>query len=71
MKEVDARILPPPELKYAINIAKVNKGTWFLQPFRVAKSLNNKEWTILDLSRSPYITSENIGSLITTFMRSG
>lgn len=50
MKQVDARILPPPELKYAARTANVSKGVWRLQPFKEAKHLEDKSWTILNLS---------------------
>lgn len=50
MKQVDARILPAPELRYAERTAMVSKGVWRLQPFKEAKHLEAKSWTILNLS---------------------
>lgn len=55
MKQVDARILPAPELKYADSIAKVDKGTWRLQSFSQAKNLEERLWTIFNLSGNPTI----------------
>ncbi|XP_018300750.1 protein argonaute-2 isoform X2 [Mycetomoellerius zeteki] len=48
MKTVDARVLPPPGLKYANSTTTVEKGVWRLQQFNQAKSLNS--WTILILA---------------------
>ncbi|XP_036143314.1 protein argonaute-2 [Monomorium pharaonis] len=50
MKQVDARILAAPQLKYAGGTANVAKGVWRLQPFNQAKNLETNSWTILDLS---------------------
>jgi len=50
MKEVSARILPPPELRYAERTARVIKGVWQSQTFNQAKNLEPGTWTILNLS---------------------
>ncbi|XP_070151437.1 protein argonaute-2-like isoform X3 [Polyergus mexicanus] len=53
MKELDARILPPPVLQYNGRVAKVNKGIWQMQTFLEASNLGKDTWTILDLSNAP------------------
>jgi len=57
MKQVDARILTPPELRYAERTATVAKGIWRLQPFNQAKHLEANSWTILNLSGTSKIDS--------------
>ncbi|XP_025270021.1 protein argonaute-2 isoform X2 [Camponotus floridanus] len=50
MKEVDARILPAPVLQYKATTARVSKGIWQMQAFQTACNLEEKSWTILDLT---------------------
>ncbi|KYM80325.1 Protein argonaute-2 [Atta colombica] len=50
MQKVDARVLPPPGLKYANSTMTVEKGIWRLQQFNQAKSLGPNSWTILILA---------------------
>lgn len=50
MKKVEARILPPPELRYASRIAAVNKGIWQMHHFKQAENLSKDMWAIVDLS---------------------
>nr|XP_012231083.1 PREDICTED: protein argonaute-2 isoform X1 [Linepithema humile]XP_012231084.1 PREDICTED: protein argonaute-2 isoform X1 [Linepithema humile] len=56
MKEVDARILPPPQLKYkkgkdTTSVTPI-KGIWHLHQFIQPENLSPRLWTILDLSRN-------------------
>lgn len=50
MKQVNARILPPPELRYASRTVRVNRGVWQSQQFNRASNLENNSWTILNVS---------------------
>ncbi|XP_011688229.1 PREDICTED: protein argonaute-2 isoform X2 [Wasmannia auropunctata] len=51
MKRVDARVLSAPILKYENErTAKVMRGVWYLQKFNQPKHLEDRSWTILDLS---------------------
>ncbi|XP_011056359.1 PREDICTED: protein argonaute-2-like [Acromyrmex echinatior] len=49
MQMVDARVLPPPGLKYANSTITVERGVWRLQRFNQAKSLGPNSWSILTL----------------------
>ncbi|XP_018342461.1 PREDICTED: protein argonaute-3-like [Trachymyrmex septentrionalis] len=50
MQKVDARVLPPPTLKYAKDSTLVKKGVWNLHEFNQAKHLGFNSWTILNLT---------------------
>lgn len=50
MKQVDARILSPPILKYESDVAIVTKGVWQMRRFNYIENPNHSLWTILDLS---------------------
>ncbi|XP_072745126.1 protein argonaute-3 [Anoplolepis gracilipes] len=69
MKQVDARILPPPELQYNGRIAKVNRGIWQIQPFKTACNLEKHTWTVLDLSEM--ILGESIPSFVQSLKQGG
>ncbi|XP_024894018.1 protein argonaute-2-like [Temnothorax curvispinosus] len=53
MEDVQARVLPAPELRYAKGKAQVRRGTWNIQPFNEAKHLEKSTWTIVNLSGMP------------------
>ncbi|KYM94762.1 Protein argonaute-2, partial [Cyphomyrmex costatus] len=58
MQIVDARVLPPPELKYAYgSTSQVSKGIWRCQKFNEPKNLEKEKWTIIELTGHP-ITHE-------------
>lgn len=46
-KEVDARVLSPPRLRYSTKTAEVKRGTWQISAFKQAKSI--KSWAIFNL----------------------
>ncbi|XP_077273947.1 argonaute 2 [Temnothorax americanus] len=50
MEDVQARVLPAPELRYARGKAQVRRGTWNIQQFNDAKNLEKSTWTIVNLS---------------------
>ncbi|XP_071561351.1 protein argonaute-2 [Temnothorax nylanderi] len=50
MEDVQARVLPAPELRYARGKAQVRRGTWNIQPFNEAKHLEKSTWTIVNMS---------------------
>ncbi|XP_029175629.1 protein argonaute-2 isoform X4 [Nylanderia fulva] len=52
MKQVAARVLPPPDLQYNNKKGIVRQGIWKMQAFQQASNLNKGTWTILDLSDS-------------------
>lgn len=70
MKQVDARILPAPELRYGGGTANVAKGVWRLQPFNQAKNLENNSWTVLDLSGKPRIDA-SVQEFVQMLQRNG
>lgn len=70
MKQVAARVLPAPDLKYAVKTVKVNRGTWFPDIFNRAMNLENGSWTILDLSR-PVIKSPDVQNFVTELTKTG
>ncbi|XP_024894043.1 protein argonaute-2-like isoform X2 [Temnothorax curvispinosus] len=53
MEDVQARVLPSPELRYGRGKAQVKRGTWNIQPFNEAKHLKKSTWTIVNLSEMP------------------
>ncbi|XP_071635459.1 protein argonaute-4-like [Temnothorax longispinosus] len=50
MEDVQARVLPAPELRYSRGKAQVRRGTWYIQPFNEPKHLEKSTWTIVNMS---------------------
>ncbi|KAL0103055.1 hypothetical protein PUN28_018391 [Cardiocondyla obscurior] len=60
MEEVAARVLTAPELRYNQKNIHVNRGTWQLDHFILAKSLSNNSWAILNLSDQAMDSTVNV-----------
>lgn len=73
MKQVGARILPPPELEYCKGRrARVNKGIWQMQAFQQPSNLEKGTWSILDLSDfNPTATNGFINEFVLSLMQCG
>lgn len=69
MKEVEARILPAPQLQYSQTTATVNKGVWRPGVFNQAVQLRDNTWTILNLNR--YLLETHLHPFVKTLTNYG